>query len=59
MTDSSQQILGDLRAAQIFAHLDEAQLTRLAGVARLLELPAEIYQDFIQILQLLPFKRIR
>ena len=41
MTDSSQQILGDLRAAQIFAHLDEAQLTRLAGVARLLELPAE------------------
>jgi len=41
MTVSSQQILADLRVAQIFAHLDEAQLQKLAGIARPLELPAE------------------
>jgi CRP-like cAMP-binding protein len=41
MTAPLQQILGDLRAAPVFAQLDEAQLAKLAGIARRLELPAE------------------
>ncbi len=41
MTVSSQQIVADLHAAQIFAQLDEAQLSKLAGIARPLELPPE------------------
>jgi CRP/FNR family transcriptional regulator, dissimilatory nitrate respiration regulator len=41
MTVSSQQTLADLRAAPIFAELDEAQLQKLAGLAHPLVLPSE------------------
>ncbi len=35
------QTLSDLRAAELFAHLDEDQLVKLAAIARPLRLPAE------------------
>ena len=41
MTVDPQQTLADLRAAPIFAQLDEAQLQKLAGLARAVNLPAE------------------
>ena len=40
MTGSRSLILDDLRSAELFAPLDEAQLARLQGVARPLALPA-------------------
>ena len=41
MDDASERTTADLRAAQLFAHLDDEQLTKLAALARPLILPTE------------------
>jgi CRP/FNR family transcriptional regulator len=41
MDDASERTTADLRAAQLFAHLDDEQLAKLAALARPLSLPAE------------------
>ena len=41
MSAENLQMLRDLRAAELFAHLDDAQLDRLASIARPVTLPAE------------------
>ncbi len=41
MTELARQTLLDLRAAQLFARLDDAQLARIAAIARPVSLPAE------------------
>jgi CRP-like cAMP-binding protein len=41
MTGPGTQTLLDLRAAQLFAQLDEEQLAKVAAIARLVRLPAE------------------